>query len=74
MEGVDAGVAVAGLLGGAGGFGGAFMAIKVHIWYITRDNARQDERLESLERAQAVTDRKADRAHVRIDHLEGRTA
>lgn len=57
--------------GGGGGFVGAWAANKVHIRYITRDNDRQDMRLDNLEKSQAVTDRKADRAHIRIDHLVG---
>lgn len=55
--------------GGGASFIGAFMAIKVHITYLTRDNVRQDKRLTALEQRQVNTDRKADLAHSRIDNI-----
>lgn len=61
-------------IGAGGSFAGSFAAIRVHINYINRHNDIQDSRLKALETKIEVTDRKADRAHMRIDHLtEGRT-
>lgn len=62
-------------LGAGGSFAGSFAAIKVHINYLTKHNDNQDARLTALEAKQEVTDRKADRAHLRLDHLtDGKTA
>lgn len=57
--------------GSAGGFGGAYAAIRVHIGYITRDNARQDKKIDEIERRLVSVDNKATRAHVRLDHIAG---
>ena len=57
------------LIGGGCSLGGAYLAIKVHIRYLIRDNERQDKRLSELEAQHTITARKADVAHVRIDQL-----
>jgi len=49
--------------GGTGGFGGAFMAIKVHIQYINKHQDRQDEAI-------AKAEAKAELAHQRIDNMK----
>lgn len=59
--------------GGAGGFGGAWAAVKVHISYLQRDNQRQDDQLADHADALRRIERKADRAHDRIDQLTGVT-
>lgn len=62
-------------VGAGGSFAGAFTAIKVHIGYLIKHNDAQDERLKSLEARVELTDRKADRAHQRLDYLtEGNSA
>lgn len=59
------------LVGGGASLGGAYLAIKVHIGYLLRDSERQEKRLNKLEAAQVITDRKTDAAHIRIDTLQG---
>lgn len=71
MELLESATLIAG--GGAGGFGGAWVAIKVHISYLQRDNQRQDDQLADHAAALRRIERKADRANDRIDQLQGGT-